>query len=43
MPGFTPYSMYPNLWKATGLNTRDLIEELLQLALRRFNAKQELN
>lgn len=34
MPGFTPYSMYPNLWQATGLATRDLIEELLQLALK---------
>lgn len=42
MPGFTPYSMYPCLWQATGLNTRDLIEELLQLALRSHTAKQAL-
>jgi D-ala D-ala ligase N-terminal domain protein len=40
MPGFTPYSMYPCLWEATGLNTRDLIEELLQLALKSFEDKQ---
>lgn len=43
MPGFTPYSMYPNLWQQTGLNQRDLIEELLQLALRRHETKQQLN
>ncbi|MBR7927884.1 D-alanine--D-alanine ligase [Aerococcaceae bacterium zg-ZUI334] len=42
MPGFTPYSMYPVLWKHTGLETRDLVEELLQLALKQFEAKQLL-
>lgn len=42
MPGFTPYSMYPNLWQQTGLNQRDLIEELLQLALRRHEMKLQL-
>lgn len=40
MPGFTQYSMYPNLWESTGLNQRDLIEELLQLALRRKERKR---
>lgn len=42
MPGFTPYSMYPVLWKETGLETRDLVEELIQLALKQFAAKQSL-
>ncbi|MBD3949558.1 D-alanine--D-alanine ligase [Tuanshanicoccus lijuaniae] len=42
MPGFTPYSMYPVLWKETGLDTRDLVEELLQLALKQFEVKQLL-
>ncbi|HFI0463995.1 TPA: D-alanine--D-alanine ligase family protein [Streptococcus suis] len=42
MPGFTPYSMYPVLWRATGLETRDLVEELIQLGLRQFEAKQSL-
>lgn len=42
MPGFTPYSMYPCLWNETGLTTRDLIEELLQLALRHFEDRQQL-
>ena len=42
MPGFTPYSMYPCLWEETGLNTRDLIEELLQLALKSYQDKKRL-
>lgn len=37
MPGFTQFSMYPSLWKATGLNFRDLIEEMLQLGLSRYH------
>src|SRR5699024_10403972 len=37
MPGFTQFSMYPLLWKNTGLNYGDLVEELIQLALKRFN------
>lgn len=41
MPGFTPYSMYPLLWEATGLDTRDLIEELLQLALKSYENKKQ--
>ena len=35
MPGFTPHSMYPQMWEATGLAYPDLIDELLQLALTR--------
>ncbi|WP_270888573.1 D-alanine--D-alanine ligase family protein [Pedococcus sp. 5OH_020] len=35
MPGFTPHSMYPQMWEATGLSYRDLIDELIQLALTR--------
>ena len=35
MPGFTPHSMYPQMWEATGLSYRDLIDELIQLALQR--------
>ncbi|WP_419775158.1 D-alanine--D-alanine ligase [Ignavigranum ruoffiae] len=42
MPGFTPYSMYPCLWNETGLSTRDLIEELIQLALKRYEMRQAL-
>ncbi|WP_226344558.1 D-alanine--D-alanine ligase family protein [Agilicoccus flavus] len=35
MPGFTPTSMYPMLWAATGLSYTGLITELLELALTR--------
>lgn len=35
MPGFTPISMYPKLWEASGVPYRDLIDELIQLALER--------
>jgi D-alanine-D-alanine ligase len=35
MPGFTPHSMYPQMWQATGLGYPELIDELLQLALTR--------
>lgn len=33
MPGFTPFSMYPKLWEATGISYPDLIDQLIQLAL----------
>ena len=33
MPGFTPTSMYPRMWAATGLDYPELIDELLELAL----------
>lgn len=42
MPGFTQYSMYPNLWLGTGLSQRDLIDELIQLALRRHERNSQL-
>ncbi|MGO1236656.1 ATP-grasp domain-containing protein, partial [Microbacterium gubbeenense] len=32
MPGFTPISMYPKCWVATGLSYADLISELIELA-----------
>ena len=35
MPGFTPTSMYPQLWAATGMSYPELVDRLLQLALRR--------
>jgi D-alanine-D-alanine ligase len=35
MPGFTPQSMYPRVWAASGLSYPDLIDELIQLALAR--------
>ncbi len=35
MPGFTPISMYPKCWEATGLPYRELLTELVELALDR--------
>jgi len=35
MPGFTPKSMYPQMWAASGLPYADLIDELIYLALNR--------
>ena len=43
MPGFTPISMYPKLWMASGLAYADLIEELITLAIERFEEKQQLD
>jgi len=39
LPGFTPISMYPKLWKASGVSYTELIHQLIQLALERFQDK----
>lgn len=35
LPGFTPISMYPQLWEASGLSYKDLITRLIELAIER--------
>jgi D-alanine-D-alanine ligase len=35
MPGFTPTSMFPRMWMETGMTYAELIDHLVQLALRR--------
>ncbi|SDP03650.1 D-alanine--D-alanine ligase family protein [Actinacidiphila guanduensis] len=35
MPGFTPISMYPRMWQESGVGYTELIDLLLQAALRR--------
>ncbi len=35
MPGFTPISMYPQMWAKSGLGYTELIDELIELALER--------
>jgi D-alanine-D-alanine ligase len=35
MPGFTPHSMFPRMWAASGLGYPQLVDRLLQLALQR--------
>jgi D-alanine-D-alanine ligase len=39
LPGFTQISMYPKLWKATGIGYKDLITRLIELALERHQEK----
>jgi len=39
IPGFTPISMYPKLWEATGLPYAKLIDRLVELALERHREK----
>ena len=33
MPGFTPISMYPNLWRVSGLSFAELVAELVELGI----------
>ncbi|MFF0116344.1 D-alanine--D-alanine ligase family protein [Streptomyces prasinus] len=35
MPGFTPISMYPKMWQATGIEYPELVDRLVRAALRR--------
>lgn len=42
MPGFTPFSMFPLLWKHTGLEYDALINKLVDLAVERHTEKQNI-
>ena len=42
IPGFTPISMYPKLWEASGLSYPELLDRLIQLALERHAARKHL-
>jgi D-alanine-D-alanine ligase len=39
IPGFTPISMYPMLWQASGLSYSDLVDELVALAIERHERR----
>ncbi|MHB1854403.1 MAG: D-alanine--D-alanine ligase family protein [Acidimicrobiales bacterium] len=39
IPGFTPISMYARLWKETGLDYPQLVDELVSLALDRYHRR----
>jgi D-alanine-D-alanine ligase len=43
LPGLTPISMYPRLWRETGVPTRRLIETLIALAFRRARSRRRLS
>jgi D-alanine-D-alanine ligase len=38
IPGFTPTSVYPKLWAASGLHYEELLDRLIRLALERHGA-----
>ena len=40
IPGFTPISMYPRMWEATGVTHRALVDELVSLALERHASRR---
>ena len=42
IPGFTTISMYSKLWAATGVEYRQLLDRLIELALERHADKQQL-
>jgi D-alanine-D-alanine ligase len=39
IPGFTPISMYPMLWQASGVSYPELVDELVRLALERHDRR----
>jgi D-alanine-D-alanine ligase len=39
MPGFTPISMYPKLWEASGVPFKELVQKLVYLGLERFRER----
>jgi len=42
LPGFTPISMYPQLWAASGIPYNELIDRLIELAIENHQTKQSL-
>lgn len=42
IPGFTKISMYPKLWEASGIPYMDLISELIDLAISRFEKEKRI-
>ena len=43
IPGFTPISMYPKLWEASGVSYRELIDELVRLAIERHDRRSRFD
>ena len=42
MPGFTAISMYPMLWEARGVKKAELVERLMESAMRRTESRKDL-
>ena len=43
IPGFTPISMYPQMWAASGVPYAELVDELVDQALRRAERRSRFN
>lgn len=43
MPGFTPYSMYPKLWEASGVSYGELVDRLVQIAVERHARRSTIS
>ncbi|MBO7746700.1 D-alanine--D-alanine ligase [Paenibacillus sp. MWE-103] len=43
MPGFTPFSMYPLMWKESGVSYAELLDTLIALAISRHSEKQRID
>lgn len=43
IPGFTSISMFPKMCEASGLDYKQLIEKILELGLKRFQERRNLN
>lgn len=42
IPGFTGHSWYPLLWNASGISTKELLDKLISLALKKFKEDKKL-
>ncbi len=42
LPGFTPISMYPKLWSASGISYPNLIDRLVELAMEQHQSRASL-
>ena len=42
MPGFTPISMYPKLWEASGIPYAELIDRLIRLAIEEHRDRRDV-
>ena len=40
IPGFTPISMFPKMWEASGISYPQLILSLINLAIQRFSKRE---
>lgn len=40
LPGFTPVSMYPKLWEASGIPYSELLDRLIELGIERYEDRQ---